>query len=98
MAILTKTFKVICANSTVQAVSENIIGIGGAWIASTASLAGVGIMTSLAVVTGTPGTTQVQFAGTVAAPSSAFTLGYSPVAGDLMMVDAVPAAGNLQGY
>jgi hypothetical protein len=97
MAQTLKTYTVICANSTAQALDENVIGISSAWIASTSSLA-VGQGLTLSVTAASPAPTQYSFAGTVTSPTTAITLGYSPTAGVLMIVKAVPSAGNNLGY
>jgi hypothetical protein len=94
MAILTKTYTVVCANSTAQALDENVISISGAVV----QVSITGLVTTLTPVTGQPGTNQIQFAGSVGSPSSGLTMNAAPPVNTLLIVKAVPAAGNQQGY
>ena len=90
MQNVTKLYAIACANSTVQVLPETATQVTAAWIASTASLAGVGIMISLTPVSSVVGTTQIQFTGTAVTPSSVLTLSYSPTTNELLLVSAVP--------
>lgn len=89
-----KTYIVTVSTSTTAlAVNENIIDIASCMLA-TNGLPG----TFLTPVTGTPGSTQVQFTGSVATPSKAFTLSAAPATGSVLFISADPAAGNPLGY
>ncbi len=93
MAILPKLYAFPTAASTAQNFPENIEQIQNLLLIST-----TGVITSLAPITGSPGTTQVQFTGTVTTPGAAFTLNASPGANALIVANAVPAAGNPVGF
>ena len=93
MAILPKLYVFPTVASTAQNFPENIEQIQNLLLIST-----TGIITNLTPVTGAPGTTQVQFTGSVASPGAAFTMNASPGANALIVANAVPSAGNPAGY
>ncbi len=90
----TKTYIVTVSTSTTAlAVDENIIQIASCMLATNAVPGAF-----LTPVTGTPGATQVQFTGQAEPGSTAFTLSAAPATGSFLIIKAVPAAGNSQGY
>lgn len=86
----------IAASTTAQVLPENAAGIENVWLQNVPSSAGAA-GEFLTAVTGAPGTTQIQFAGTVETPTTALTLNSAPATGLLLILDYLPAAGNLSG-
>lgn len=89
MTFNTKTAFIIAAAATAQTLPEAAVQVQ-----SCASFGALGTaadtLTNVPVVTGTPGTTDVQFAGTPAASSKTLTLGTAAVAGQGLLVTYVP--------
>ena len=86
----------IATSTTAQVLPEKADAITNVWLQNVPSSAGAA-GAFLTPVTGAPGTTQIGFAGTPASPSANLTLNSAPATGLLLIVDYLPAAGNLPG-
>jgi hypothetical protein len=94
MAQTVKTYSVITAATAAQTLDESVVQVTSALLFASTTAG----FTALTPVTSAPGTTQIQFTGSVSAPSNTVTLNSAPSAGTLLIVKAVPAIGNPLGY